>query len=174
MNDGSGKTDVAWFALSVKTKFERSTAQGLRGRGLEDFLPMQRVRRRYRDRIKEVDVPLFPGYVFCRFPWTNRLPVLTTPGVMSIVTFDSTPTPIPDTQIDSVRAMSASGLPLEPWTFLLNTGHRVRIEYGPLAGLEGTLVQLKDSSRVVVNVNLLQRSVAVEVDRDMVASAQTV
>jgi transcription antitermination factor NusG len=115
--------------------------------------------------MKELPVCLFPGYVFCRFSYEDRLLVLGTPGITSIVGFAKTPAPIPDTEIAAILAMVKSGRRLEPWPYL-RAGERVRIEDGCLQGLCGAVVREKDEWRVVVNVEILQRSVAVEIDRE--------
>ena len=153
-----------WYALTVKPRHEKAAAQNLRLKGLEDFSPVYRARRRWSDRIKELELQLFPGYVFCRFSYARRLDVLNTAGVTSIVGFGKTPAPVDDSEILSVRAIIESGYPALPWPYL-RVGQRVRIQEGCLAGLAGTLVREKDVYRVVVNVELLQRSVAVEMDR---------
>ena len=140
----------------------------MESKGLEAFLPLYRARRRWSDRVKELELPLFAGYVFCRFPRQERGCVLATPSIRSVVGFGNQPVAVPDVEIESVRALVASGLVLSPWPFL-RVGARVRIEAGPLAGVEGILSQVKDAWRVVVNVELLQRSVAAEVERDAVA-----
>lgn len=137
-------------------------------RGGEDFLPLYRSRRRWSDRLKEIELPLFAGYVFCRFAPEERVPVLRTPGVRSIVTFDGRPAPVSEEEVAAMRQAVGSGLPVQPWPFL-RAGQPVRIERGPLSGLCGVLVRAKDSWRVVVSVELLQRSVAIEVDRDTLA-----
>ncbi len=167
------RAKAPWFAVTVKPNHDKAVATALQLRGLEVFLPLYRTRRRWSDRIKELQLPLFPGYVFCRFARESRAAVLSTPGVTSVVGFGHQPAPIPELEIESVRITVASGLPLAPWPFL-RAGDRVRLEYGPLAGIEGILLQIKDGWRVVVSVELLQRSVAVEVDRDMVARVRPV
>jgi transcription antitermination factor NusG len=160
--------NLAWFALSVKPQHERSTFNALTSKGLEALLPLYRARRYWSDRIKQLDSPLFPGYVFCRFAFDRRLAVLTTPGVTSVVGFGKTPSPVSDDEIAGILAVIAAGCPVEPWPFL-RVGQRVRIEHGALAGLEGILAQAKDSWRVVLNVELLQRSIAVEINRAYVS-----
>ncbi len=157
-----------WFALTVKPNHEKAAAQALEAKALEAFLPLCRARRRWSDRVKDLDLPLFAGYVFCRYAAAERPRALATPGVTSVVGFGHKPAPVPEAEIESVRALVASGLPLSPWPFL-KVGERVRIEAGPLCGVEGILTQLKDAWRVVVSVELLQRSVAAEVERDVVA-----
>jgi transcription antitermination factor NusG len=159
-----------WYALTVKPNHEKAAAQALESKILEVFLPLYRARRRWSDRTKELELPLFAGYVFCRFSGSLRARVLATPGVTSVVGFGNKPAAISETEINSVRTLVSSGLPLSPWPFL-RVGQRVRIEAGPLAGVEGVLSQVKDAWRVVVNVEILQRSVAAEVERDVVAAA---
>jgi transcription antitermination factor NusG len=140
----------------------------LRGKGYEEFLPLYRSRRRWSDRVKELDLPLFPGYLFCRFDVHDRLlPILTTPGVISIVGAGKTPIAVPDEEIATVQAILRSGLPSRPWP-CLTAGSKVLIERGPLAGIEGIALRVDKTFRLVVSVLLLQRSVAVEIERDWV------
>ena len=157
-----------WYALQVRAGMERTAAAGLRGKGYEEFLPLYSVRRRWSDRIKEVEVPLFPGYLFCQFDPLDRLvPVLTTPGVNRIVSAGRTPIPVVAEEIDAIHRIVESGLAAEPWPFL-TAGCPVAIERGPLAGLEGVLSRVAGGHRLVVCVSLLQRSVAVQLDREWV------
>src|SRR5690348_14924711 len=107
-----------WYAVRVRSKFEVLASAGLSGKGYEPFLPLYKTRRRWSDRIKEMELPLFPGYVFCRFDAGTRLPVLTTPGVMSVVGYGREPVIIDDAEIEAVRAIIASGLPAIPWPYL--------------------------------------------------------
>lgn len=153
-----------WFALTVKPQHERAAAQALESKGLESFLPLYRARRLWSDRVKELHRTLFPGYVFCRFRFGDRARVLATPSVRSVVGFGRLPAPVAEAELETVRSIVASGLPAGPWPFL-KAGQAVRVDAGPLTGLEGILVQLKDAYRVVVSIQLLQRSVAVEIDR---------
>jgi len=154
-----------WYALQIRAGQGKSVSAGLRGKGFEEFLPLCFSQRQWSDRVKNVEVPLFPGYLFCRFDPLNRLvPVLTTPGIIRIVSAGRTPIPVADAEIEAVHKVVHSGLVAEPWPFL-NTGCRVAIDWGPLAGLEGVLARYSGEHRLVVSVNLLQRSVAVEIDR---------
>lgn len=153
-----------WFALRVRSNYERFVQSALQGKSYEEFLPLWRKRVRWSDRFKEIDVPLFPGYVFGKFDVNRRLPILTIPGVVNIVSTGAWPEPVDEAELDQVRRFVSSGLPVGPWPFL-QVGDRVLIERGALAGLEGILVQTKTQCRVVVSVGLLQRSVAVEIDR---------
>ena len=153
-----------WLALTVRPRHEKAAAGNLRLRGLEEYLPLYPARRRWSDRVTMVELPLFPGYVFCRFDYRSRQQVLNTPGVTSVVGFGKEDAPVDASDIDAIRRILSSGLPVEPRSYL-EAGDAVRIERGPLSGIQGTLVREKSAWRVVVNVELLQRSVAVEVDR---------
>ena len=156
-----------WVALVVRPRAERKVQTGLARIGLESFVPWHGVRRRWSDRAKTLDQNLFPGYVFCRSTFSERLLVLNQPGVEWVVSFDHVPALIPDAEISSLRRLVGSELPLAPWPFL-RAGQRVRIEKGSLAGLEGTLARDSTAWRVVMNVSTVQRSIAVQVDRDMI------
>jgi len=159
-----------WFALQVKSRHERIAAQALRNKGYEEFLPIYQSRRRWSDRLKMLSLPLFPGYVFCRFaPW-QRIRVLDTPGVYGIVCAGKIPAPIDESEVKALQAVIRCRAEAEPWPFL-NVGARVTIADGPLRGLSGILVQTKQQQRVVLSVSLLQRSVAVEVDRSRIEQA---
>jgi transcription antitermination factor NusG len=162
---------LPWFALRLRSNFEKTTAQLLEYRGYEVFLPTYRTRTRWSDRVKEIQVPLFASYVFCRIDINHRLPVLTTPGVIGIVGLGKTPEPIADHEIAAVRAIVESRLFSQPWPFL-QTGDRIVVERGPLAGTEGILSCIKGEYRLVATISLLQRSVAVELDRDWVRPAE--
>jgi len=158
-----------WFALQVRTRQEAGVAEQLNGQGYERFLPLYKLRKRWSDRIKEVDAPLFPGYLFCRFNPQDRLPILKTPGVIQIVGFNNGPTPVDQSEMQSIQTLAAAGTPHQPWPFLA-TGDRVRIESGPLLGLEGILIDVKRSHRLILSVTLLQRSVALEIDSALVTA----
>jgi transcription antitermination factor NusG len=162
-----------WYALTVKSRHERATARNLRSKGLEEFSPVYRARRLWCDRIKELETELFPGYVFCRFSYEQRLLVLGTPGVTSIVGFGKRPLPVDDGEIEAVRAVAASGLPIRPWPYL-RTGQKVRIERGCLEGVVGTMVRDRDEFRVLINVEILQRTVAVDIDRALLTPVEQV
>jgi len=155
-------------ALQVRPRAEKLVAIALSSKGIEVFLPLYTARRRWSDRVKELQLPLFDGYVFCKLNLLYRMPVLTIPGVIQFVGIGKTPVPIEEAEIAALQFVIKSGLPSMPWPFL-QVGQRVRVEHGPLRDLEGILLQAKGSHRLVLSVSLLQRSVAVEVDRDCVA-----
>jgi transcription antitermination factor NusG len=158
---------LPWYALQVRPRFEKVIASTLLSKGYEGFLPLYRHRSRWSDRIKEVELPLFSGYMFCRFDINQRLPIMITPGVIHVVGIGKTPHPIDDNEIAALQAIVISGLQTEPRSYL-NVGRKVRIEVGPLTGLEGILTALKGGHRLVVSVSLLQRSVSVEIDESWV------
>ena len=164
---------VSWFAVRVRSNFERIAAAHLRERGYEEFAPSHKTERQWSDRKKEIDQFLFPGYVFCRFDPQNRLPVLTAPGVVDVVGWGKVPAPIPDEEIERVRKLVQSGLLLSPWPYL-ELGQVVLIERGPLAGTEGILVEVKGRCRLVVSINLLKRSISAEVERSCVRPVKSV
>ncbi len=158
---------IPWYALSVKHQHERPLEAGLRSKGFEAWAPTYRGVRRWSDRKKEIDLPLFPGYVFCRFEFSHRVRVLDTPGVSRIVGFGGRPVAVSSEEIESIEAALASKLPLRPWPYA-KPGDRVRVEHGPLRGVEGTLLREKDVTRMVIGVELLQRAIAVEIDAHFV------
>lgn len=155
-----------WHALCVKPRHERVTSDHLRSRKIEEFAPVYRVKRRWSDRIKSIEQPLFPGYVFCRFRPEQRRDVLTIPCVTSLVSFGNIAATVSEEEIEAIRTITNSGLPYGPFPYIL-PGDRVRIAAGCMQGLTGTLVRVRDELRVVVNVELLKRSVSVEIDREM-------
>jgi transcription antitermination factor NusG len=161
-----------WYALQVRSRYEMSAAGHLRSMGYEEFLPLYKCRKRWSDRIKEVQAPLFPGYLFCQCDPQDRLPILKTPGVIRIVGYNRQPIPVDEDEIKSIQTLVTSGIPNQPWPFL-RVGEKVRIEAGPLRSLEGVLVEFKGKRRLILSVSLLQRSVAVEMDAAFVRSERT-
>lgn len=159
---------LPWFAMQARLRYENLVAAYLRAKNYECFLPTYWCRRRWSDRVKDLEVPLFPGYLFCRFNAQDRLPILKTPGLISILGIGHSPVPVDETEINAVRTLVSSGLLHHPWPYA-SIGQRVRIEYGALTGLEGILQSFKGRHRIVVSVTLLQRSVAAEIDIAWVA-----
>lgn len=155
-----------WYALTVAPKHEFKVRDGLSSLdNVEAFLPAYQDKRPWSDRTKLIDVPLFAGYVFARFdPEMLRIHVLRLGGVKSIVGFGSELLALPDTEIESVRSLIASGFPVQESPFL-RPGQKIRVEHGPLRGVEGVIVSQKDAWMMVVSIELLQRSVAVALDR---------
>jgi len=165
MNDKRDYDDQPWFALCVKARSERLVCTIIRNKGIEEFLPCYELRRRWSDRIKSVELPLFPGYVFCRLNPRLRLPLLTIPGVLHFVGIGRIPVPIDRDEIAAIQRAVQSGLAAEPWPYV-EVGQKVRLEEGPLAGLEGICVGHSKQQRVVVSLTLLRRSVAVTINRE--------
>lgn len=156
-----------WYALTVPYQHEHTTKKALQSKGLETLLPVYRSLRRWSDRAKEVETPLFAGYVLCRFCLNDRIQVMDTPGVAKIVGFGGAPAALEDSDVAAIHQLVASKTPLGPWPYL-NTGDRVRVERGPMRGLEGVLLRTKDAFRLVIGVELLQRSIVAEVEREAV------
>ncbi len=156
-----------WYALTVHHQHERQAERLLRSQGFDTLVPVYRSRRQWSDRVKEIEAPLFSGYVFCRFDAQDRILVEDTPGVVQIVKFNGRPAPLHDWEIEEIRTMVRSGVRLSPWPYL-KAGDRVLVERGPLRGLEGVLLREGTESRLGVGVELLQRSIAAEMDPTMV------
>lgn len=167
----SGIARLPWFALQVRTGREKNVVARLEGKCHQYFLPLYKCRRRWSDRIKEIEIPLFPAYLFCQIDVTCRLPILTTPGVIRIVGSGGAPHPVEEGEVEAIQALVRSDLSSQPWPFL-EIGERVRIECGPLRGLDGILIESRGRNRLVLSVTLLQRSVAVEIDGAWVSPAR--
>jgi transcription antitermination factor NusG len=165
----SATSAFPWYALRVKSKHEQVAATVLRGKGYDPFLPFCKVRRQWSDRVREVESPLFPGYLFCRLDSSRRLPVLSSTGVVEIVGVGKIPAPIEDREIDAIHTVVLSGLAAQPWPFP-GPGRPVRVAYGPLRGVEGVVTSVSDRKRLVVSLTLLQRSISVEMDPAWVAA----
>ncbi len=161
--DTENRQALPWFALSVKHQHEKAIEAALAHKGFEAFAPTYRSRRKWSDRTKEIELPLFSCYVFCRFAHEAKARVLQTPAISRVIDFGGIPAEIPAAEIDAIRAIVNSDLPARPWPNL-KPGDRVRVERGPLRGIEGILMREKDALELVVTVELLQRAVAVHVD----------
>jgi transcription termination/antitermination protein NusG len=160
-------SDLLWYAVRVKSQCENIVSEALRYKGYEEFLPQYWSRRLWSDRVKIIQKPLFAGYLFCRFDLEQRRSILETPGVFIIVGVGRKPLPVDSAEVESIRLAVNSGQPVSPWTGLM-LGRNVRVEVGPLRGVEGTLLRFKGASRLVLEVRLLQRAVVVEVDEGWV------
>lgn len=160
-----------WFALNVKPQHERAVAEQLKVKSLEGYVPLYYSRRSWSDRTKVIELPLFPRYVFCRFEFEDRPKILSILSVTSIVGFGGKPCPVSEREIEIIRSMTGSGLPISP-SPVVYVGQRVRICEGALLGLEGILAREKSGCRVVVNMDLLQRAVAVDVHRDLIVPVE--
>jgi transcription antitermination factor NusG len=155
--------DHAWFAVQVRPRHELTTATILRNKGLEEFVPIYISRRQWSDRKKDLVLPLFTGYVFCNFSIEDKLTVVTTPGVIRIVGSSRGPSPIADHEIASIKTAAQLPAKVHPYPYLA-IGTRVKVREGPFAGLEGILANYKNRSQLVLSLDLVQRSMAIEVD----------
>jgi transcription antitermination factor NusG len=161
------ETQFPWFAVRTRSNFEKVAAFSLENKGITSYLPTYTNRRRWSDRVVVAETPLFRGYVFCRFNPNNRLPILTTTGVISIIGCGTEPSPIEDREIEAIQAILRNGLAAEPCPFL-REGQAVRVVRGALAGVDGILTKKKSDFRLVISVTMLQRSISVEIDREWV------
>jgi len=159
------KSTERWFALVTRPRHEKVATEALNAKGLETFLPFVRRHHQYGRRSREFDVPMFPGYLFCRFDVLHRLPVITTPGIVRVVGAGGSPIPVRDAEVTSLQIATRERIPALPHPFL-QEGARVAITQGPLAGMEGIVVKEKDPMRIVVSISLLQRSVLLEIAAD--------
>jgi transcription antitermination factor NusG len=157
-----------WYALKVRPRLEKQVSANLSAKGYELFLPLYKRKSRWSDRIKTLEEPLFPGYLFCQFDVTKRLPILQTPGVMSVVGIGKCPEPINPAEIEAIRTVVLSGVGYHPHPYLA-VGDSVEVEHGALAGLVGLITQVKNEFRLIISVNLLMRSVSVEIERSWVS-----
>jgi transcription antitermination factor NusG len=169
-----GENDLAssdrarrWFALRVRSRNEKQVSLLLKTRGLEEFFPFYATRRRWSDRTITAELPLFPGYVFCRFDPMQRLSIITTPGVIEIVGNGQMIGVVDEREIEAIRRVMECRADAQPWPYL-RTGDWVRVDGGLLDGLEGILLREKKAPRVVISVTLLRRSISIEVDRSRV------
>lgn len=159
----SAYLEPRWYAAHTRSRHEKRVAEQLAGRKIEFFLPLYQARHRWKDRIAEVELPLFPGYVFVHIPLKDRCRVQDIASVAKLVTFQGLPAPLPTAEIEALRAGLAARLKASPLPYL-KLGHRVCVKNGPLTGAEGILLRKKDKCRLVISLELIMRSVAVEVD----------
>jgi transcription antitermination factor NusG len=152
-----------WYAAQTCANHEKRVQEQLRLRTVDAYLPVYASVRRWKDRRVSLELPLFPGYVFVRLALRDRLQVLQTPSVVRIVGFGGSPAALPDQEIETLRQGLAKELRIEPHPYL-KVGQRVRVKTGPLQSLEGILVRKKNVSRLVISLDLIMRSVAVEID----------
>jgi len=161
-----------WFAILARTGREKNATLLLENSGYECYLPVIKFTRQWSDRVKEIEAPLFPGYLFCRMNPHNRLPVLITPGVIQIVGVGKTPVPVEEQEIAAIQRVGKSGISIMPWPYL-QVGQVARIEDGPLRGMTGIIIKIKSGLKLVLSVELLQRSIAVEIDRNWISAPRS-
>jgi transcriptional antiterminator NusG len=159
-----------WFAIWTRYRHEHLVRDQLTFKNIEAFLPTVWLWSRWKDRKKRIEWPLFPGYCFARFDLSARVPVLACNGVVNIVSFDNTPAPIPNAEIENVRQLVTSGLRYDPHPFL-REGEVTRVIRGPLCGVVGRLLRKGPQARLVLSVELVNSAVSVEVDAADVRTA---
>jgi transcription termination/antitermination protein NusG len=161
--DGVHISEGQWVAVYTVARHEKVVARQFEERHIETFLPLYRSLHRWKDRSKEVELALFPSYVFVRIRTNHKLQVLQVPGVVNIVSCNGELAALPEQEINALRNGLENQLYAEPCPYL-KVGKRVRVIRGPMAGAEGILSRKKDRYRVVISVDVLMRAVAVEVD----------
>jgi transcription antitermination factor NusG len=167
---GESESCAHWFAVYTNSHHEKSVASQLAARRVESFLPLYATRRRWKNRCEmNLELPLFPNYVFVRIDPKERVRVLEVPGVLSLVGFGKTLAALPDFEIESLRSALGQRR-MEPHPYLV-VGERVRIKCGPLSGIEGVLVRKKTNFRVVLALDAIMQCVAVEVEAEDVEAA---
>ena len=150
-----------WYAAYTRFRYEKLVAEILKYRGVEHYLPLYEAVHRWKDRNARLQLPLFPSYVFVHLALRDRMCALTIPGVVSLVGHPQ-PVPLVGDEIEAIRTYLSLRLPVEPHPYLTE-GKRVRIKAGPLVGLEGFVLRRKSACRVVINLDLIQRSVVVDI-----------
>lgn len=162
---------IHWYAIQVRPRSEIATAKALSGKGFEPLVPLYKSWRHWSDRKVDLELPLFPCYIFCRFDARTRLPIMTTPNVVRIVGNGKMPLPIDAHEIEAVRRVLQSGYETQPHPFVA-VGSRVMINDGPLAGLEGIVKSLKNR-RLILSVGMVQQSICVDLKDDTFTIIQT-
>jgi transcription antitermination factor NusG len=159
-----------WFAIQVRSGWEKSIVLPIENKGYEVFSPTYRVERRWSDRIKALELPLFKGYIFCRFdPNVKLSPLVTTPGVIKILGPPGRPEEVDEGEIECIRQVVSSHHKVYPHNFLTE-GTKVKIVRGCLSGVEGLLVSIKNHHRLILSIDLLRRSVYVDMDASWLAA----
>jgi transcription antitermination factor NusG len=154
---------LPWWALYTRHQHEKMVADHLEAKGLEAFLPLYESVRNWKDRKKTISLPFFPGYVFVRGGLNCRLQIVTTPGVYAILCSGERIATIPEVEIQAIQRTVLGNLKAEPHPFL-NCGDRVRVVRGSLEGVTGILIRKKNLSRLILSVETLKQSIAVEID----------
>jgi len=159
-----------WYAIYTRSRHEKCVSLRLEGKSFKYFLPTYESLHRWNDRNAVVSLPLFPNYLFVRIQLADRMQVLTVSGVVALVGVHGHPSPVPDEEIESLRTCFAQKIRMEPHPYL-TVGRRVRVIRGPFTEAEGILLRRKGRFRLVLSINLIARSVAVEVDANDIAPA---
>lgn len=154
-----------WYVIYTIVRHEKSVNAALLEKSIKTFLPIKKVVNRWKDRSKEVDVPLFPGYLFVKVSLENRLKILNTKGVIRILGVNGFPTPVSNEQIESIKSILNTKLSYDPCPYLTE-GKRVVVVRGPLKGASGKIIERRGEYRLILSVDIIKRSVSIEVDID--------
>ena len=160
-----------WYAIQTRARHEKVVSRCLRAEGLEEYLPLYKVERQWSDRLKSVELPLMRGYLFCRMDVRQLPAVLRVPGVVHVLGYGSGPVSVPESEVVAIQRLMASEMAAWPCPYL-RAGMAVRIRSGALEGVVGRLERVKNQYRLVLSVHLLQRSVALEVDPEIVEALE--
>jgi transcriptional antiterminator NusG len=166
--DASSPLSLCWYALRTRSRHEKQVRDRLAGGGIEPLLPTVMRLRQWQDRKKKIEVPLFSCYCFAQFAWQDRLAVLRTPGIVQIVGNGDGPEPVTEDEIQAIKALMASALPYDAYPYL-EEGMAVQVIRGPLEGVHGILLRKPKPFRLIISVNLIRQSAAVEIDAADVA-----
>lgn len=159
--------ETHWYALHTKSRHEKWVDRELRKKGIETFLPLRKITRHWSDRVKQIETPIFSGYLFVHIPLKERLEVLKTSGSIRLISFDSVPVPVPDKELATVRRFVDEEIALDPFPYL-SQGDRVYIRSGPFKGVDGFIVRKDKHTRLVISLDLLMQSISVEIDEAVV------
>lgn len=158
-------TVLRWYALRTRSRHEKRVRDRLDRQDLKVFIPLISRRSRWSDRTVQVEFPLFPGYCFAHFAWQDRVRILTAPGIVEVLGVGGYGVPIADAEIEGVRRLVTSTLPVDPYPFL-EPGVAVEVRCGPFRGLRGFLVRKASRARLVITVSLIRQGASVEIDAD--------
>lgn len=156
-----------WYALYTRSRHEKFVNLELQRKGIETFLPVRRIKRHWSDRVKEIEEPIFSGYLFVRIPLRNRFEILQTRGSVRFVSFNSLPVAIPERELIAVQRFVEEKISMDPFPYL-EKGNRVYVRSGPLKGVEGFIVRKDKHTRLVISLDLLFQSISVEIDESLV------
>ena len=159
--------ELHWYALHTKSRHEKVVEEGLRKKGIETFLPLRKITRHWSDRVKQIEEPIFQGYLFVRIPLRKQLEVLQTRGSVRLIGFNAQPVPISERELEVVRRFVHEEIAVDPYPYLA-MGNRVYVRSGPLRGVEGFIVRKDKHARLVISLDLLFQSISVQVDEALV------
>lgn len=159
--------ELHWYALYTKSRHEKVVEEGLRGKGIETFLPTRKLVRHWTDRVKRIEEPIFKSYLFVQIPLVKKLEVLKTFGSVRLIGFNSFPVPIPEKELEALRRFTQENIAIDPYPYLA-VGDRVYVRSGPFKGVEGFIVRKDRHTRLVISLDLLLQSISVEIDEALV------